>query len=270
MSTEKYTDELVSVNDLQVDPKVQRWHFNPRKVEEMVRNYDPNKLGRLTVSRRNPVTLVIVDGWHRWETVRRVTDSTGKVESRVFEDLSVAEEAQMFLDLNPGNQPTALDRYRMRLVIGDPVITAVDEAIHAYGWQVHPLPGKTHLQCVKALERIQVYANEAEVREGLLANTMLVVTHAFGTEREAGMATLLEGIAAFLSEYRNDKRFDQDRLVDRLKEYPSGAFGLIGDSATSARLNKTRAPMAVADMVTKAYNKGLRSTGLLPAWRRSR
>lgn len=268
----KYTDIDVSVNDLSIDPEVQRFHFNPRKVEAIVKNFKADTLGRLTASRRNAATIIVVDGWHRWEAVRRRTDSTGTVPVRVFEGLTRGEEAQMFMDLNPGNQPTALDRYRMRLIIGDPIIKAVDEAVHKYGWTVHPMPGNTHLQCVKALERIQLASAKLDGREDLLSNTMLVVSRAFGHERVAGTATLLEGVAAFLAEHTNNKRFDLDRLIAQLKDFPDQAHGLLNDAGTVARMSKMRPSMAVADQMVKQYNKGLRTGGPteLPLWRRTR
>jgi uncharacterized protein DUF6551 len=268
----KYTDQTVSVNDLTIDPEVQRWSFNPRKVEQIVKNFKPEVLDLVTVSRRNAATLIVIDGWHRWEAVRRLTDSTGTLECRVFEGLSKAEEAQMFMDLNPGNQPTALDRYRMRLVIGDATVVSIDKAVHAYGWTVHPIPGQAHLQCVKALERIQVLSDREESNANLLEDVMLVTTRVFGHSREAGTATLLEGIGHFLADSRKLKQFDLDRLVQQLKEYPGQAFGLIGDAQTVARMTKMRPTMAIADQLTKQYNKGLKVGGPseLPVWRRTR
>lgn len=267
-----YEDVYMSVNDLSVDPEVQRFHFNPRKVESIVKNFNPEALGIVTVSQRNPVTNIVIDGQHRHEAVRRLTDSTGKLFCRVFTNLTKAEEAQMFLDLNPGNQPTAMDRYRMRLIIGDPTILAVDKAVHDYGWAVHPMPGNAHLQCVKALERIQTVAQRNEATEDILANTMLVVSRAWGNQREAGTAILLEGIAAFLTENRSKKQFDQDRLINTLQNYHSGPFGLVSDTQQIARMRRMRPAMALADTVTKEYNRGLKVGGSseLPEWRRSR
>src|SRR6185369_16258255 len=92
------------------------------------------------------------------------------------------------------------------------------------------MPGPSHLQCVKALERIQVVNDKEEANADLLRDTMLVTTRVFGHAREAGTATLLEGIAAFLVENRKLKQFDQDRLIEQLKQYPGQAFGLIGDA----------------------------------------
>lgn len=272
MTKAKYEDREVSVNDLTIDPEVQRWNFNPRKVEAIVKNFKPEVLDIVTVSKRNAATMVIIDGWHRHEAVRRITDSTGTLHCRVFEGLTKAEEAQMFMDLNPGNQPTALDRYRMRIHTGDATILAVDKTVHEYGWSVHPMPGPSHLQCVKALERIQVLGDREEANADLLRDTLLVVTRVWGHTREAGTATLLEGVAAFLADSRKLKQFDQDRLIQQLKEYPGQAFGLIGDAQTVARMSKLRPAMAVADQITKQYNKGLRVGGPseLPAWRRTR
>lgn len=264
----KFEDRIVSVNDLEVDPQVQRFRYNPRKVEQIVRNYNEGRLGLVTVSKRNAVTMVVVDGWHRWEATRRVTDSNGTLKCRVFEGLTLAEEAQMFLDLNPGNQPTALDRYRMRLLTEDPETKAIDAAIHAYGWEVHPQKAVGHLQCVVALHRIQKLADASEATTDLLKNTMLVVSRAWPGDKDAGAAVILEGAAAVINEYR--EKLDLNRLVTQLRDYAGGPGALASNAQQLSRVTRARAPMSVADLMVKQYNLNLRPGGptILGSWRR--
>lgn len=261
---------MVSVNDLEVDPQVQRFRYNPRKVEQIVKSYNEGRLGLVTVSKRNSVTMVVVDGWHRWEATRRVTDSTGELKCRVFEGLTLAEEAQMFLDLNPGNQPTALDRYRMRLLTHDEETVAIDEAIHAYGWQVHPQKAVNHLQCVIALHRIQKLANASEATKDLLKNTMLVVSRSWPGDKDAGAAVILEGTAAVINEYR--EKLDLDRLVAQLRDYAGGPGALASNAQQLSRITQARTAMSVADLLVKQYNLNLRPGGptILGSWRRTK
>jgi hypothetical protein len=265
-----FVDRMVSVNDLSVDPQIQRYRFNNRKVERMVASYNGDAIGILTVSQRNAITLSIVDGWHRWETVRRLTDSTGEILCRVFTGLSLAEEAQMFLDLNPGNQPNAMDRYRMRYLTGDPVIVTIDSYLHDYGWAVNPQRAPGHVQCVAALERIYRNSQRREAWSGMLPEAIRIVSRAWGNQQEAATATLLEAVAALVQEY--GARMDTDRLITVLKEYSGGPAVVASDGQQVARLRKIRTPMGVADAIVTAYNKGLRVGGPneLPAWRRAR
>lgn len=267
----KYEDRLISVNDLEIDPQVQRFRYNPRKVEHIVKNFNEAAFGLITVSRRNAVTLVIVDGWHRWEAKRRVSDSTGEVLCRVFDGLSLAEEAQMFLDLNPGNQPTALDRYRMRLLTDDPDTVAIDAAIHAYGYSVHPQKGVNHLQCVNALHRIQNLTKAGgEATADLLKHTMLVVSRAWPGAGESGAAVLLEGTAAVINEYR--EKLNLDRLIAQLRDYAGGPAQLVSNAQQLTRVTGARVPMSVADILVKQYNLNLRPGGptILGSWRRTK
>lgn len=269
--TTKYEDRLVSVNDLEIDPQVQRFRYNPRKVEHIVKHFNESALGIVTVSRRNAVTLVVVDGWHRWEAKRRVSDSTGELLCRVFDGLTLAQEAQMFLDLNPGNQPTALDRYRMRLLTDDADTLAIDKAIHAYGWAVHPQKAVGHLQCVNTLTRIQKLAQAGgEVTEKLLADTMLVTSRAWPGTAEAGQSIILEGIAAVINEYRD--KLDLNRLVAQLRDYAGGPAALASNAQQLSRVTRARAPMSVADLMVKQYNLNLRPGGptILGSWRRTK
>ena len=266
----KFEDKLISVNDLEIDPQVQRFRYNARKVEHIVKHYKESAMGLITVSRRNAVTLVIVDGWHRWEAKRRISDSTGELLCRVFDGLTLAEEAQMFLDLNPGNQPTALDRYRMRVLTDDKDTLAIEAAIHAYGWAVHPQKSVGHLQCVNTLARIQKLTTSVDGAEDLLKNTMLVVSRAWPGTADAGHSIILEGVSAVINEYRD--KLNLERLIEQLKDYAGGPSALASNAQQLSRVTRARAAMSVADLMVKQYNQNLRPGGptILGSWRRSK
>src|SRR6188474_1918763 len=133
MTEHNFVEEWISVGDLEVDPGIQRAHLDLRKIERMVANFNPAALGVITVSQRNRLTKIVLDGMHRRQTVSLVTDNTGKLLCHVFKGLTRAEEAQMFLDLNNGNPVSLLDKFAVRLVAEDPVALEIDKMTKAYG-----------------------------------------------------------------------------------------------------------------------------------------
>ena len=95
-----YKEAVLKVGELTVDPVVQRTRLSEPKVRKIFANFNPDALGVITVSLRKDLTYVVLDGMHRVEAVRRLTDNTGTMAAHVLEGLSLAEEAEIFLDLN--------------------------------------------------------------------------------------------------------------------------------------------------------------------------
>jgi hypothetical protein len=267
-----FRTEVLSVRDLEIDRKVQREIYSDRKVENIMKNFNPAALGVITVSRRNAVTQVIVDGWHRWSAVKILTDNNGEMLCNVFEDLTLEEEAQLFLDLNDGSQPNVMDRFRARLIVGDPVAADIDKITKYYGWVIQRQGGNGTLQCVQAVERVYRKSAAAGDEPNVLQEVVMVLNRAWGNDKHAGSAVIIEALAAFISEYST--KIDFDRLYRRLGEYPGGPSALLNDSQTIAAARRMRIPMAVADQITDNYNRNPTGPGLkakaLPAWRRFR
>jgi hypothetical protein len=268
----RFNTEVLAVRDLEIDRKVQREIYSDRKVENIMKNFNPAALGVITVSRRNQVTQVIVDGWHRWSAVKILTDNNGEMLCNVFEDLTLEEEAQLFLDLNDGSQPNVMDRFRARLIVGDPVAADMDKLTKYYGWVIQRQGGNGTLQCVQAVERVYRKSAAAGDDPNVLQEVVMVLNRAWGNDKHAGSAVIIEALAAFISEYST--KIDFDRLYRRLGEYPGGPSALLNDSQTIAAARRMRVPMAVADQITDHYNRNGTGPGLkakaLPAWRRSR
>lgn len=258
--------EWIKVKDLEVDPEVQRAALDRGKVDKIKRQFNPGALDTIAVSRRNRVTQVIIDGWHRWTAVRELTDNEGEMLCRVFEKLSPQEESWLFLDLNYGNQPNILDKFRQRLRAGDAVATEVDKLTKAYGFVIQPGGGQGTLQCVGALERIYNRSIKGDFDPNLLQLTLLVVSRAWGNDRVATQAMVLDGMSHFLAEYTS--LLDIDRVIQKLKNYPGGSDGFLNDAQEWANTRHMRVPLAVADQFTLHYNKSAGKNVKLPEWRK--
>lgn len=261
-----FTEEWIPVSELEVDPEVQRHHLDYKKIERIKKYFNPGAVGLITVSRRNRVTNIVLDGMHRKTVVTELTDGTGKMLARVFTGLTRAEEAQMFLDLNYGNQPNVLDKFRMRIIAGDEVAIQIAEIVQGYGWTIAYANTNGHLQAVKSLERIYTTSVRQEKDPNILQLTIMVVTRAWGLERQGAQAVILDGLAAFLSEHGSN--VDLDSLSKRLKNYKGGPHAFHVNAQALAGLKTIRVSMAVADLLTDLYNSGRAARSALPPWRR--
>lgn len=267
MEEKSFQEEYLLVGDLEIDRTVQRSNLDLKKVERIKAKFNPGALGVITVSRRNAVTVVVLDGQHRVQAVKELTDNQGEILCHVFDKLSVEEEAQMFLDLNAGNQPSVLDKFRVREVAGDEAALNIASMARSYGWIINSSAQNGHLQCVGALESIYRNSLAMEAEPNLVQATIMVVTRAWGLDRNGVNAVILQGLAALIGEHGSN--LDLSRLEGALKRYPGGPIGLHTDATQLAALKKTRVSMAVAEQVTETYNKGLKNK-TLSAWRRRR
>lgn len=262
----KYTLEDIPVGDLEVDRRVQRTGLEMRKIEKMKTEWNENAEGFYTVSRRKSGQLVILDGAHRWTAKKELTDNLGTAPCRILEGLSLAEEAEIFLALNNTTQPLPIDKFKVRVVKGDPVAEKIDEIVKSYGWVITRAPGDHHIRAVAALEKIYRRSEAADQDPNALTLTMLAVTRAWGNQHAAASAVIVEGMGRLFIEYSS--KIVMDTLTTRLNEYKGGPATLHAKATELAAMRQGKVSMAVAELVVEAYNKGKRidSPTALPTW----
>jgi hypothetical protein len=265
-----YTVEKIKVGELQVDPRVQRDSLQTKKVDTIVKKFNFDAVGVIHVSRRKDRGLYIIDGWHRTEAVRRVTDATGEMVAHVYEGLTLAEEALMFLDLNYANQPSPLEKHKARVVAEDEMAMRVEEAVHKYGWVISSVPNNGNVQAIQRLYAIDTLSQKINADPDLVSVVFMVITRAWGIDRYGSQSVIMDGIARLVAEYGS--KVDLVRLHERLKEYPGGPRGLHSAATDLAALRKGRVSLAVAELMVDWYNKGYSrdSKKALSAWRQRR
>ena len=267
--TEDFTEEFIKVSDLEVDPRVQRHQLNRVKVTEMVAKYNPLALGLIHVSRRIDRANILLDGMHRWEATRIVTDNQGELWCRIFRGLTLAQEAQTFLDLNRTTPPSLIDKFNVHQSGDSADSVAAQEIariVGQYGWAVRRTAGPGHINAVKALMDIYTASQEREREPNILDLTILTLTSAWGTtDRTAVDGSILNGVAAIYEEYGSN--LDTARFIEVLQNMEGGPTGLLSRATQLAKLKGGRRSMAVAETIMERYNKGLTKRSL-GAWRK--
>lgn len=260
-------EKYLPVSQLSVDTKVQREQFDDARVVKMVSNFKESAMGIITVSERDDGTFVIVDGWHRWEAKRRVSDNAGQVRCDVYTGLTLADEADLFLLLNTTNSPKVLDKFRVRVVRGDKFALEIRDILAAYHWTIGPSITNGTVNAVSALEKVHGLSQLKEADPPLLQLVFLTINRAWGDDRYAAQAPMIVGLGSLYAEHGS--LIDVDRMVTILKRWKGGPEGLITSAKTAASLHRMRVGYALADLVTDEYNLGLR-TKTLPSWRTRR
>ncbi|QXJ19649.1 hypothetical protein AGRA3207_000212 [Actinomadura graeca] len=259
--------ESLPVSALTVDEQVNTRRLDGAWVDRHVPVYDPDALGIVSVSRRAGGQCVILDGQHRAELMRRSGHAGDPVECRVYEGLTVAQEAALFRKLNDARKVQPLALFLARRAEGDETALAITEIAEAFGWEISNRQAFNNILAVASLQQIyQGGPSQIGARSGNAEAVSLVlqtVTRAWGHRRDAVHGDLLAGIGlVFL---RDSHRVAAVSLADRLAGYPGGPGGVLGAGRGVRNLQGGTVAAGVADTVIRLYNKSKRS-GRLDKW----
>lgn len=261
--------ENIPVTELRVDRNVQREGLNMNKVREIVAKFNPQAVGTITVSLRADRSYVIIDGQHRWEAVRILSDNAGFMNAHVYTGLTLGQEAQMFLDLNRTTVPLMADKFKVTLLVdgaeGD-AARQIQAIVGAYGWKVSRVPSKGNINCIGVLQRMHRLSLEKNADPHLIQMAILVITRAWGNDRHGAQASVVECLCRIFAEY-GTAAIDLDRLIGVLQEFIPRT--LTKEAAQLAAIKGSKVSMGMAEMVITRYNK-VKKSGSLYEWRASR
>lgn len=247
-----------------VDHSVQR-ALDTVRVDRMAADLHMDALGVITVSRRADGTGHIIDGQHRAAAVLRAGLGAELLPCMEYEGLTRAQEAAMFIRLNESKQVQSVDRFRIRVVEGDPVAVRLNAALNEQGWWLGTANGDGNFSAVAALESVYRGARITESKANLEAcrTVLSLVTAAYGNARDGVRKEIISGLGLVV--LRHGGQIDERKMVTEMALYPGGALGLIGKGKGLRELRGGNVGDAVAEVLTTAHNKG-RRTRRLPDW----
>ncbi len=268
--TLRYADKWIPIKDLEIDRRVQREKINPATVERLVKNWDENLAGVVYISHRTNGAMIILDGDHRVTAKRQKFGEDALIFCRIFEGLSFAEEGYIFVGVNPGNQPSVIDKYRVGVFTGEPQAVRIDAIVRNRGYVVDGMGGHGHINAVRVLREIDDISFKLEFENDHLLNwVLLVVGKAWGNDRYGLQGAILLGLAHILAEYGS--KVNIDTLIGVLKGYKRGPYGLLTEAQALANIQNMRKHMAVADRIVREYNDDVRALkNKLRPWTRTK
>lgn len=245
--------------EFSVDLKVQR-QLNEDRADAMAANFQPHALGLLTASKRADGHIYVLDGSHRTSAARKA-GYDGLLATRLFENLTLAEEAELFLTLNSSRAVQAIDRFKVRVTQGEPVAAGINKILEAYGLHVD-WANNASLNVISAIGALEkIYAGAGIREEGSHADLVdrlirTLVTAYGGNENKLERATfsrvMLEGLGKFIAIY--NKRIDYDRLIYVLRGTTPRQIVVNTRTLKEAKVKGPGLGMNAAQVILNLYN----------------
>lgn len=233
----------VFVNEISVNPRAQR-DLRPGWAAQIAADFDPDRFTPPLVSLRGGRHYVI-DGQHRVEALRVMGWDDQQVQCWVYEGLTEAEEADLFLWHNNRRSVNAFDKFQTAVVAERPEQVDIDRIVRLSGLKVaQGLPAS--ISAVGALQKVYTYGPE------VLARTLRIVSDSYGDDGLKG--DVLSGIGIMCARYNGE--LDEKDAVAKL----SGVRGGLGALMTKSHALRKQLgrPMAhcVAGAAVEIINSG--------------
>jgi hypothetical protein len=196
------TYKRVPTDSLYVDDRYQR-PVDALRVKRMAKHFDEALLGALDVSQRNGAgSYAVFDGQHRLEASKLAGVTT--VPCLVHKGLKPEEEAELFVALQRQRKTiSAVDRFRARVFMSDPMALTIDEIVQACGYQISQWTKNDGIRAVTTLERI--------FRRGNLHETLTLTRDLWGGDDKSADGALLDGLSVVEQGYGH-------RLTDEVRD----------------------------------------------------
>jgi hypothetical protein len=252
------------VDHLTVDFRVQR-SVDPKRVRSMAENLNREALGTIIVSTREDGTYHVIDGQTRVAAMKEAGNGNEGIDCKVFQDLTLAEEAALFRLYNDTKQVRPVTKFMIRVVEGDKKAIALSTILNRHGWTVNGASGRGYFLAVAALEWVYDGAVQWEpVNPEACDVTLNVLTTAYGHDPDGVRAELVKGVG--LTALRYGDQLDLRKLTVELAGHDGGPVGVIGDARQLKKLRADSVANAMAEVLVALVNKG-RRTKKIPEWR---
>lgn len=237
------------VDALFVDYTYQR-ELDEVRVQKMARDFRIALVGIIEVSLRADGRHAILDGQHRWATVRDVAFAdpvTRHVACRVHQGLTVAEEAALYHQLNTTRrQLTGWDRWLARRGAGDPVVASIEALLARHDLKVALRGGGNIFRATRTAEKI------VELNGLSLLDEVVSIVRAAWPDDQNGMdGQILHGLAHVLNNYSRDE-LDTSRLTETLAGIMPRQLG--ARAAAVRELHKGTLDRLAAHVIVERYN----------------
>lgn len=254
-----YRVQEVPLGKMATSRRCQR-DLNQNRVDYLYANFELDDFGHPVVSWRDGFYFII-DGQHRVEALKLWLGKgweIQKIECRVYQGLTEAEEADMFDRLNDVLQVAAFDKFKVRVAAGRPNEVAIDRIVKQEGLVISrdQIPGSVH--AVGTLSRIFARADG-----DVLARSLRIIRDAFG---DTGFqATIIDGIGHLCQRYNGV--LDEKAAIQKLSDTRGGVNGLLGKAVILRKQTGNSQAQCVAAAAVDIINSNrVTGTKRLPSW----
>lgn len=259
----QHKSKLVELHckEFSIDLKVQR-ELNEKRAQEIADDFQPEALGLLTASKRADGHTYILDGATRVSAARKCSYD-GLMATRLFEGLTLKEEADLFLRLNFGRAVQAIDRFKVRITMEEPSAVNINNVLKAFNLHVD-WANNASLGVISAISTLEkVYAGAGVRPEGeypeLLYKVIQTLVKAYGSnaDRMTYSKVMLEGLGILIATFGS--RIDYERLVYVLQGTVPRQIAIQTRTLRDAKARGGSLGKNAADTIHQLYNHRYRN-----------
>lgn len=242
----------VTVGEVHTNPRAQR-ELRPGWAATIAADFDPDRFTPPLLSLRHG-KFYVVDGQHRFEAMRLMGWEEQQVQCWVYEGISEAEEADLFLWHNNRKSISSFDSFRIGVTAERAEEVDIDRIVRAVGLKV-AVGADGGIGATTALRK--VYANGPAT----LTRTLKIVHNSYGDDGLRG--EVIEGIGRLCARWNGE--LDDGAAIAKLST-ARGGLGALNTRAAVARkaLGKPIAECYAA-AATDIINSG-KGGKKLPGW----
>ena len=241
------------INELRVDPQSQR-ELRHGWAAQIAQDFDPDKFLPLLVSKRDG-KFYVIDGQHRVEAMRLMGWNDQQVQCWVYEGLTLAQEADLFLHHNNRKAVTSFDKFRIGVEAERLVECDINRIVLANNLKVSQNKTEGAVSAVGALRRVY------QLDPVVLARALRIVRDAYGDDGLHG--PVIEGIGLVCARFNGD--VDDAHAVNRL----ATVRGAIGALLSKAQLYHKQLGKPMTTCIAGAAVEIIKSDARgkkLPSW----
>lgn len=236
-------------------------------VKNLAQDFSPALFGQGSASLRSDGMYYNLDSQHRCEAAKLAGYGDFPFLFQVWHGLSIAEEADYYTRLNGKRvRDTAINAFMVGVEAGYPTNTGIVRILDSCGLSV----SSNHVDgCVSAVDAmIRIY--EGRIKDAkhlaartsvaplptghLLSRTLMILLHAWGTDRAAFDAVLLNAVATALA--KHGVAIDATRLAKRMSR-DGTPVATIGEIRSRANANRIGVGAAGLQYIESVYNRNL-------------
>jgi hypothetical protein len=258
-ATRASTLRWVSIADMKVSPKAQR-EYKESHAEGIAADFDLEAMGFPVVSHRDG-NYYILDGQHRIAALKMIGYGDQSVQCEVYEGLTEAAEAELFLRRDRRKAVTAFDRFRIGVVADRPTETDINRIVMGSGLRIATDQDPKSIAAVGAL--LKTYRNAGGKT---LGRSVRLLRDGFPDDSSAFRRELVEGAGLLCQRYNGD--LNDDDLKAKLAALRGGANGLLTKAARIRLATGETMSQCTAAALVEVANAG-RGGKKLPTWWKS-
>lgn len=251
----------VPIDKMRIPPAlVTQRQFRKGHGDALAADLDLNKLGFPIINHRDG-NYWVLDGQHRVYALRQNGFEKDVLDCEVYEDLTDAEMADIFLGRDERRAISPFDKFHVACTAGYKRENDIRRIVESNGLKISQSRDEGCVGAISALRK--VYDRSGDV---VLGQTVRVIKNAFAGDPAAFDSSVIEGVGLVFNRY-NGRTNDKD-LAARLASTQHGVRGLLRRAESQRERTGNQKAQCVAATVVDIYNKGLgpRDSHRLPSW----